>query len=620
MLDDQKLPRATLQQKIQVLDYLEGPPVKTQSEALSFFKSLRQFAISQGTLSAWVSNKKKIRSEYNNNPSLKFYKKKPVLKYPELTAKVEAYLSQLANEGVVITDDVIKEAYERLNDKERYPNMKVSKGMIKGFKNRNQWIYDPGMTNPLNFNHESQAQTANDVFSPSNLDDALDFDIDAILNSNQIGFSTRLIHSGDPFSVTSLATLPNQPISQSDRMPMMQNFASITSPLFNSEILPNPPPPPPPQNQGQKRNLPYYPTYQNPLSDSSSFKRQNFSVGSIGTKLSNPNSEKIETILENITDGKVTLYNSGTSAIMGILSYLNPSTVFINDEGYRGTHEVVKLLNKLTKVKKLSLSKLNKMVIPDNSVIIVESPMNPIGYVHDLSFYGEVSKTNASCKLIVDSTLAPPPLQFPFQNGADFIVYSAVKYLAGVSDLSAGFIVSKEKLDKSLLHKERSALGTSIANFDSFLLLRSLRTYRMRILTQCNNTEKIIKYLFKNFKKYESVLSKIHHASLQTNKDVVMKQLNGYYNPVFALELKSTIYPHLLLDKFNFLSNNPNLEGGETLVELIHGNPNFNGDSLGLESNLDTSEYTKMLRFSVGCEDFQDLIKDIDQGLLSLLN
>lgn len=616
----QKLPRATLQQKIQVLDYLENPPTRNQSEALTYFKSLAQFAISQATLSTWVTNKDKIRNEFNNNPSLKSYRKTPVLKYPELTLKVESYLSQLASEGIHITDTIIKNTYEQFKDEYTHSDFKVSAGMLKSFRKRNNWLFEidestsqPQPVDPIQNSGSSQHQP-----QLANFEDPLDFNFDDILNSNQIGFSTRLIHSDDPFSMMPLAATQPQLTVQSDKVSPLHMYTNITSPLFNSEILPNPPIPSQ-KIQSKKRTLPYYPTYQNPLNDSSNYKKQNFAMG-IGSKLTNPNSEKIEKILENITDGQVTLYNSGTSAIMGILSFLNPSHVFINDEGYKGTHEVIKFLNKLTHVNKYSLSKLNEESILDNSVIIVESPMNPIGYVHDISFYGDISKSNPTCKLIVDSTLAPPPLQFPFKHGADFIVYSAVKYLAGVSDLSAGFIVSQEKLDKSLLHKERSALGTSIANFDSFLLLRSLRTYRMRILTQCDNTEKIIKYLLKNYRKYESVLSKIHHASLQPNKEVVMKQLNGYYNPVFALELKSTIYPHLLLDKFNFLSNNPNLEGGETLVELIHGNPNFNDDMFDLDSNLDISNYKKMLRFSVGCEDFQDIIKDIDQGLLSLIN
>ncbi|KAG7702459.1 hypothetical protein KL930_005194 [Ogataea haglerorum] len=190
--------------------------------------------------------------------------------------------------------------------------------------------------------------------------------------------------------------------------------------------------------------------------------------------------------------------------------------------------------------------------------------MNPEGYVLDIATFARLAHEKESY-LIVDSTLAPPPLQFPFKYGADYVVYSAVKYLAGVSDLGAGFVVSKKKTDKANLHSERHSLGTTIANFDSFLLLRSLRTYKMRMLTQCQNTEKIVTYLKESMGKYSRVISKLHHSSLQLDP-FVKQQLNGFYNPVLAIEFKSEELAQLILTKFNFLSNNPNIEGGETVT------------------------------------------------------
>lgn len=681
--DVPKLPRATLRQKIEVLDYIAGPPPHSQADALNHFKQKSEFAVSQATLSNWTSNEQNIRAEYNSNPNLTSYKKKPVLKYPDVTLKVEKHIADLIANGELVTNKIIRDTYTKIMLEHGYSESasKISTGMVKSFRKRNT-LNNANVNKNLDFDintslqiHEHAGTVHPDHLVPrspqissmpslqinENIDSSyaeaenLDFNFDDIFINNTIGFNTRLIHSDDSFPVvSSLGTIDSIVSAHNGRLSPLftnntPNLNHITTQTSNADslahILPDP--------QSSKRKLPYYPTYQNPLNNISSYKRQQHGINSsnttlngnndnnitgaktittsggvtknfsnsIGSKISNPNSEKIEKILENITDGSVTLYNSGTSAIMGILSCLNPTHVFINDEGYKGTHDVIKFLNKLTNVKKHSLLKLSgKYKLPKNSVIIIESPMNPLGYVHDISYYAKLSQTSPSCKLIVDSTLAPPPLQFPFKHGADHIVYSAVKYLAGVSDLSAGFIVSKDKESKMMLHTERSALGTSIANFDSFLLVRSLKTYKMRILTQCNNTEKIIKYLQKHFTKYDAVLTKIHHASLQPNRKIIMNQLNGYYNPVFALELKNSIFPDLLLKRFNFLSNNPNLEGGETLVELIHGNPNFNYDSEDTSAVIDgDNNYKKMLRFSVGCEDFQDIIRDIDQAFLGLI-
>lgn len=725
-----KPPRATLRQKIDVLDYIAGPPVKSQIDALNYFRKQGLFSISQATLSNWTTHERELREEFEKNPNLKYYKKKPVLKYPQVTVQVEKHISELIASGQVITDNVIRDTYKRFMNKSgdsKEKDFKLSAGMLKSFKKRNSVLmlehramgndttneirsgsskdkgdgdghakvinknrkaqlgaYQTGMASEKNedgiSNSAIQGRNANvpqdpvprpsmamemvnanpaitnhvgsTPYSLNSTPSNLDFNFDDIFNNNTVGFNTRLIHSDDIYSFFPMHDTTINPL-------MYNNNNSASNNNFNSngtDYVQKPPDLPlsplmssnanlnisvasaaqksaekeQSVDLGSKRKLPFYPKYQNPLNDSSEYKRHKQTVSkSLSSKISNPNSEKIEKILENITYGHVTLYNSGTSAIMGILSFINPSTVYIHEKGYKGTHDVIKLLNKLTGVKKFSLDHLIKLrcdEVPANSVIILESPMNPLGYVHDLSFYSSIAKACRSCQLIVDSTLAPPPLQFPFKQGADYIVYSAVKYLAGVSDLGAGFIVSKTVDSKTDLHLERSSLGTSIANFDSFLLVRSLRTYKMRILTQCNNTEKIIKFFKKNFSKYEKIVDKIHHASLQSNKDIVMEQLNGYYNPVFALELKHEIYTEKLLGEFNFLSNNPNLEGGETLVELVDGNSNFSREltdgKIGSQrlSALSDLNYKKMLRFSVGCEDFQDIIRDIDQAMMSLIH
>ena len=395
-----------------------------------------------------------------------------------------------------------------------------------------------------------------------------------------IGFSTKLIHSHDWMKSFDWMMDGIDQIS-----PPIQ---PISPPILQQQY-------PPQQNQQQ-----FY--QQQTISNNPSLPP----TSSVSTTLA------IENILENITNGHVTLYNSGSSAIMGILTYINPKTIYISDSGSKGTYNVVKLLKKLTNLSIIPL--LENIEILPNSVIILESPMNPIGYVQDISHYSKLIQNSniKTCYLIVDSTLAPPPLQSPFDHGAKFIVYSAVKYLSGVSDLSAGFIVSLKKNDKLGLINERNALNTSIANFDSFLLLRSLRSYKMRIFTQCDNTKLIINYLIDNFNKYKKILKTIHHSSLQLNKSLIKSQLNNYYNPVFALEFINDIIPNQLLKKFNFLSTNPVMEGGETLVELITNNPNF------IYSN--DLNYKNMLRFSVGCEDYQDIIRDIDQALLLLIN
>lgn len=650
MSNQVRAPRATLEQKVAVLDFMKQTGSSQLATVAHFLRPGQghNFQFSRATLSTWIMDEPNIRKEYSRGASnIKQYKKKPVMKYPQLNSLVEQEIKQNFTNGQRISDQMIKETFNKFIielglEKE---DIRLSSGMLTSFKRRNgifkgtyhgngsslvegiSSLYDGVSASTEQQQHhqvqrqpqsQQQDQPNTSMLSMPIINDdvhAMDFEINDIFSTNDIGFSTKLIHSDDhlmPFlhSIGAIQTPQIEPQYQNSQRPPLQEDSDVSPPLppQASSVIPE-----------TGSNLVAYPTYNDPFHSSHHYQRRHVNNSNeqqhiLSVKQSNPNSEKIEKILETITEGKVTLYNSGTSAIMGLLTYINPKIVYIDDNGYKGTHKVISLFNKLTGVIKLPLSSLNSQSQLDNSVIILESPQNPLGTVKDIGYYSrEFSNKCSTCKLLVDSTLAPPPLQFPFKFGADYIVYSAVKYLAGVSDLSAGFVVCQKSStnDKALLHELRSALGTSIGNFDSFLLLRSLRTYRMRIITQCSNAENVVKYLWNNLGKYSEVINKIHHSSLQEDSAMVKNQLNGYYNPVFGLEMKDDWMVQCLLNGFKFLSNNPNLEGGESLVEKVQGHPNFSSSSKDVHN---------LIRFSIGCEDFKDIIRDIDQSLMTVVN
>ncbi|KAL6949787.1 hypothetical protein ACO0QE_000449 [Hanseniaspora vineae] len=114
-------------------------------------------------------------------------------------------------------------------------------------------------------------------------------------------------------------------------------------------------------------------------------------------------------------------------------------------------------------------------------------------------------------------------------------MHSATKYFGGHSDLLAGVLVVKNEQDAKNLKHDRVHLGTNISNLESFLLLRSTRTYEMRILKQSENVLKVVDYLYKNHStKFHGVIDKITHSSLQQD-DFVEKQLKGGCNPIFSI-------------------------------------------------------------------------------------
>lgn len=554
------MPRANLQQKVGVLDYFHGPPQRTQAETLQHFRATDEFSISQATLSSWIVNEPTIRSQLEENPNLVNYRKKPVMKYPDVTRAVENYIDENCNR-TPITDHMLKDIFHYYLGVYGYDKSKISlsSGMLHSFKKRNSIKKGVKIA-------EKIKEDINPPPPPPQAYDILD-------GGDGVGFNTRLLHSDDNFLFSNFL-FPNDPTSKTPPETIQISTA----------------------DQGITQNIqPFDFGGQKPYS------LENFTY----SRTTHPNSEKVEKILQTITNGYVAVYNSGTSAIMGILTFLNPKKIAINNSGYQGTHQVIKLLSKLTSCIKCSLNEWEQLEAGD--VIILETPMNPEGYCLDIGRYAQLAHSRGAI-LIVDSTLAPPPLQDPFRHEADYILHSATKYFSGHSDLLAGFVVCKTKQAKEKLLEERFSLGTNIANFDAFLLLRSLRTFKMRILQQCLNTEKLIVFICANLQNFPSVV-KVHHSSLQMN-EFVQGQLNGYYNPVFALEMTTIDIAKQLLRRFKFLNNNSIGGGVETIVELTNRNPNFGLAKHGFNGNL--------LRFSVGCEDFQDLINDIDQALRGL--
>ncbi|GMF09166.1 unnamed protein product [[Candida] boidinii] len=134
-----KILRANLKEKIEVLDFLAGPPKRTQSETLTHFAKQNRFSISQATLSNWCIKEKEIRQEYDENPHLVNYRRKPVLKYPEVTKKVEQFIENKGKSGVQITDQMIKDVFTKYVQEYGYNAnaVKLTGGMLHSFKKRN---------------------------------------------------------------------------------------------------------------------------------------------------------------------------------------------------------------------------------------------------------------------------------------------------------------------------------------------------------------------------------------------------------------------------------------------------------------------------------------------------
>ncbi|EDO18119.1 hypothetical protein Kpol_1031p23 [Vanderwaltozyma polyspora DSM 70294] len=313
-----------------------------------------------------------------------------------------------------------------------------------------------------------------------------------------------------------------------------------------------------------------------------------------------PNGTRLETLFSEYLGGHAVIYSSGLSAYFAAIMSFNPKRIFMS-QNYHGCIAIAEMFQRNGMVKKYTLDEIEQYA-EKGDIVHLESPVNPFGTSYDIEAFAKRAHAKGAL-LLVDGTFAPPPLQNVWDFGADIVMHSATKYFGGHSDLLGGVLVVKDKKRQELLKEDRINLGTNIANLESYLLLRSLRTFEMRIMKQSENVTKIVKYLDENKGKYGKVLRDITHSSLQ-KEDFVKKQLKGGYNPVFSITLNTVEQCKSFASQLKYFQHATSLGGVESLVEW--------------RALSDPHIDQTLVRVSVGCESADDLIKDLASALQNL--
>ncbi|KAG0666212.1 hypothetical protein C6P44_003675 [Monosporozyma unispora] len=315
------------------------------------------------------------------------------------------------------------------------------------------------------------------------------------------------------------------------------------------------------------------------------------------SRCGHPNSTRLESVFSKILGGDAVVYNTGVSSFYAAMVHFNPKRLFIG-ESYHGVHAIADIMTRNYGLKQYSLNDIESYA-EEGDLVHIESPVNPYGVSINIQDY--VNKAHRKgAKLVIDATFAPPPLQDPWKFNVDMIMYSATKYFGGHSDLLAGVLVTRDHEVSNRLKVDRMYLGTIIGNLESFLLLRSLRTYEMRILKQSENATKIVLYLQTHLIEYQGVLKEIIHSSLQTEPWVETQVEHGH-TPVFCIKLETVEQAKQFPSKLRLFQHATSLGGVESLIEW--------------RALSDPEIDQKLLRLSIGCENVEDLISDLTQGL-----
>ena len=330
----------------------------------------------------------------------------------------------------------------------------------------------------------------------------------------------------------------------------------------------------------------------------------------------NPTRHALEQAIASIENGNYGLaFASGLAAIDAILKLLEPGDEVIStNDLYGGTYRLfTKIYQKLgIKFHFIGMENTNNIeqyVTPNTKMIWVETPTNPMMNIIDIIAASKVAIKN-DILLAVDNTFATPYLQQPLNLGADIVMHSATKYLGGHSDVVMGALVVKEKALADKLYFIQNASGAICGPQDSFLVLRGIKTLHVRMQRHCENGRAVAEYLAQH-PKIENVYwpGFVTHPNHQVAKSQ-MKDFGG----MVAFTTKGNNYDEAIriVEHLKIFTLAESLGG----VESLAGHPaSMTHASLPQEERKKIGVVDSLIRLSVGIEDRQDLIEDLEQAI-----
>jgi cystathionine gamma-lyase len=309
-------------------------------------------------------------------------------------------------------------------------------------------------------------------------------------------------------------------------------------------------------------------------------------------------------------------FASGLAAISTVLELLDSGDhVIASDDLYGGTFRLLERVRKRSAGLEVSfvdladVAAIEAAIRPNTKLIWAETPTNPMLRLADLEAIAAIGKRHGILTA-ADNTFASPYCQRPLELGFDLVMHSATKYLAGHSDLVAGVVAVRD--DADLIDRMRflqNAIGSVLGPFDSFLALRGVKTLALRMRAHCDNALKIAQWL-----ETRKGVARVIYPGLESHPqhDLAKRQMHGFGGIISVVLDADLDQSRRVLERVRLFTLAESLGGVESLIEhpaiMTHASiPAVQRASLGISDAL--------LRLSVGVEDVDDLIADLDQAL-----
>lgn len=336
-------------------------------------------------------------------------------------------------------------------------------------------------------------------------------------------------------------------------------------------------------------------------------------------RTNNPTRKVLEELIAELEGGQRGLaFASGLAAIDAVLKLLDSGDEIIAvDDIYGGafrlfTHIYQKFGITVTYVDATDAVNVARAITPRTKLIWIESPTNPTLKICDIKAIAAIAEAH-QVWLCVDNTFASPAAQKPIRLGADIVIHSATKYLAGHSDLIAGLVVTKDQELGDKIKFIQNASGAILGPFDSWLVIRGIETLPLRIKQHSENAGKIAVFL-----QQQDLVRHVYYPGLAEHKNhsVAEKQLR-YFGGIVSFDLKAddAALATQLVTSTRYFKLAESLGGVKSLIclpaEMTH-------KSIPAERRYQSGVTDSLIRLSVGLEDMEDLIQDLQQALHAL--
>lgn len=338
------------------------------------------------------------------------------------------------------------------------------------------------------------------------------------------------------------------------------------------------------------------------------------STGYDYSRLQNPTREELEKSIALLENGKHGFaFSSGMASISTLVKIFKPGDhIIISEDLYGGTYRLFRDIYSIYNIESsfVDTSKCEeiKAAIKENTkCIFIETPSNPMMRVSDIRAISQIAKEK-DILLVVDNTFLTPYLQRPLELGADAVIHSGTKYLCGHNDTLSGFLICNDNKLAEKIGFIQMSEGAMLSPFDSWLMIRGIKTLAVRVEKQQENAIKIANWL-----KEQEVVEKVYYVGLEEHEghELSKQQAKGF-GSMISFTVKSAEIAEKIINKVDLIYFAESLGGVETLitypwVQTHAAIPEDMRKRIGVDD--------KLLRISVGIEGVDDLINDLKQAM-----